>query len=274
VTRPIFLLTDFGLRDHYAGQVRAVIASIAPGAAVHDITHEVEPFAIDAGAWLLETSLPVLPGDAVVMAVIDPGVGTVRQPLALTAGGRSFVGPDNGLLSPAFPAAARAGLEALSEVRLVPGAGGADARVLEDPRFRREAVSHTFHGRDIFAPAAAYLASGADPADLGPPADTAWLLPPFRARPTGDGLRGYVVHIDRFGNLITTIHAEQLPAGFTLEIGGQRVERRLRTFGEAKGQEIFCHVDSSGFLAIAANGRSAAADLGVGRGDAVELRPA
>lgn len=266
LTRPIFLLTDFGLRDHYVGQVRAVLASIAPGSPMHDITHDVEPYAVDEGAWLLEATIPLLPADAVVLAVVDPGVGTSRRALAVACEGRLFVGPDNGLLSGAFPGPCRPG-----------GVGAAspmpDVRELADPQFRRAAVSHTFHGRDVFAPAAAWVAAGLDYRRLGPPVAEAKLLPPFCGVPDGPGrLRGNVIHTDRYGNLVTTIRVAQLFPAFDLEIAGRSVDTHVRTFADAPPGVPFCHADSSGFVAIAMNQASAAGELGVHRGDPVLVR--
>ncbi|MBI2764598.1 MAG: SAM-dependent chlorinase/fluorinase [Chloroflexi bacterium] len=266
VTRPIFLLTDFGARDHLVGQVRAVIASIAPAAAIHDLTHEVTPFAIDEGAWLLETSLPVLPANAVVLAVVDPGVGTARRGLVVAAGDRFFVGPDNGLLSPAFPDSQREGN---------PSAPPGAPEVLElcATQFRRPHVSATFHGRDIFAPAAAHLANGLNYCHLGPDAPGPVLLPPFLGTPGEIGeLHGHLIHIDHYGNAVTTIRAAQLFPSFALEAAGHVVDTHVHTFADAPHHVPFCYADSSGFLAIAVNQGHAASTLGLRRGDPVLVR--
>jgi S-adenosyl-L-methionine hydrolase (adenosine-forming) len=262
-TRPIFLITDLGPAGHYAGQLRAVISSIAPAAPIHDLAHGIEPWAVDEGAWLLETALPVLPPSAIVLAVVDPGVGTHRREMLVASDGRLFVGPDNGLLSAAFPPGVRAG----------GGALGADARELCSPQFRRPHVSATFHGRDIFAPAAAHLANGLDYRLLGPPIADPVLLPPFEGQPGPLGeLHGRVVHIDRFGNLITTIRAAQLFPAFEISVGTALVDCRVNTFGTAPRDVPFCHVDSSGFIAIAINQASAALALGVQRAAPVVVR--
>ncbi|MGE5596364.1 MAG: S-adenosyl-l-methionine hydroxide adenosyltransferase family protein [Hyphomicrobiales bacterium] len=272
--RPIVLLTDFGTRDQYVGQVKAVLAGIAPEAPLIDLFHDVEPFAIDEAAWVLETTLPVLPEGAVILGVVDPGVGTARRPIVLHAGGRFFVGPDNGLFSPVLPCAAREELTEPARVRLDP-ACTIEIRELCDPQFRRPAVSDTFHGRDIFAPAAAHLANGADYRRLGPPVEDPIALPAFSGRPAGSGaLEGYVVHVDHYGNLVTTIRASQLFPSFALEVGGTLIDRRVRTFGDALPGSLFCHADSSGFVAIAVNRGSAAATLGVGRGARVRVSAA
>lgn len=258
LTRPIFLLSDFGTRDTYAGQLRAVIATIAPGAPVFDLTHGVEPFAIDEGAWLLETALPALPANAVVLAVVDPGVGGERRAICVTMGGLAFVGPDNGLLSAALRdrESERAAIHELTA-----------------PQYQRQPVSPTFHGRDIFAPAAAHLANGLAPALLGAPVASALTLPSFEATTGSHGeLHARVIHIDRFGNLITTVRAPQLFPSFALTVGETTVLWRVDTYVSAVGDAPFCHVDSSGFIAIACNGASAAERLGVRRGDPVLVR--
>lgn len=272
LTRPIVLLTDYGMRDTYVGQVKNVLASTAPASLQIDLTHEVEPFAIDEGAWMLETALPVIPQDAVVLAVVDPGVGTSRRPLVVRRGGRHFVGPDNGLLSPAFPVESRRALSAPQPVPLVLDSGF-DVREIHEPQFRRPTVSNTFHGRDVFAPTAALIASGVDYRQAGPPLSHAIALPECCAAPHSLGeAAGYVVHIDRYGNLITTIRASQLFPSFELEIEGTVVDQHVRTFGDARGDAPFCHIDSSGFVAIAVKYASAAEKLGVRRGAKVTVR--
>ncbi len=271
MTRPIFLVTDFGSRDSYVGQVKAVIAGIAPLATVVDLTHEIEPFAITEGAWTIDVALGALPVGSIVMAVVDPGVGTERRALAVSAAGLTFVGPDNGVLSAAAPKAIR---ETLDGATRVPGLGELlRIRELASPQYRREHVSATFHGRDIFAPAAAHLALGLDERLLGPPLDSMLVLPAFCAQPGAFGeLHGYVVHIDRFGNIITTVRGPQLFPCFALVVGDAEVDTRVRTFASAPAGEPFCYVDSSGFVAVALNRDSAAAALGVRRGDAVRVR--
>lgn len=270
LTPPIIMLTDFGTRDAYAGQVKAVIAAIAPAAPIIDLTHDIAPYAIDEGAWMLEVTLPLLPPRAIVLGVVDPGVGTARAEVAIGVGGRTFVGPDNGLFSALLPEASR---EALTAPGPLPAPEGGVAVELSDPRFHRPTVSATFHGRDIFGPSAAHLAAGVAITDLGPPRATLTAFPAFCGRPARPGvLDGYVVHIDRYGNLITTIRAHQLFPAFVLELAGHEVDRHVRTFADAPPGVPFCHVDSSGFLAIALNRGNAAQHLGVERGAPVRVR--
>lgn len=238
------------------GQVRAVIAGIAPAAPLHDLTHEADPFAVDHGAWLLETALPALPDGAVVLAVVDPGVGTSRRAIAVSSDGRFFVGPDNGVLS----AALRHPWTAVE---------------LTAPEFRREPVSPTFHARDVFGPAAAHLSSGVALDRLGPPITDPVTLPLFRAAERDGGcLEGYIVHVDRFGNAISTVHASQLPGCYTVHIGGRQLAATTRTFGEAAPGVTACYVDSSGFLAVMVNRGSAAQVLGIARGETIQVVPA
>ena len=227
---PIVLLTDFGTSDTYVGQVKAVLTSRAPGAPLIDLTHEVSPYAIDEGAWLLETALPFLPAPTVVLAVVDPGVGSERLPIAVRASAIGdpaacyFVGPDNGLLSAAAPPDARP-----STPEPCPAPSGLDIRSIENPEARLPAVSATFHGRDLFAPAAAHIAATGHHQTLGPARDELTLLPPFVGRTEGTTIRGTVIHVDRYGNLVTTIRKEQLPHDFSLDINAYRIEQMVRT---------------------------------------------
>lgn len=272
LTRPIVILTDFGLHDHYVGQVKCVLASIAPRSHLIDLSHAVEPYAVDEGGWMIETSLPVLPEDAVVLAVVDPGVGTSRRPIAVQSGRRTFIGPDNGLLSPAFPAEMRRGLDGATRV-MITNRDDLAVHEIRETAYLRAAPSHTFHGRDIFAPAAAHVAKGLDLRRLGPAVSDVVLLPECCAEPQRFGeLRGYVVHIDRYGNLLTTIRATQLFHSFELWINGTVIDHHVRTFADAPPNQPFCHVDSSGFIAIAMKEANVAEHLGVSRGAEVRVR--
>ncbi len=273
MTRPIFLLTDFGTRDSFVGQMRAVMATVAPGAALHDLTHEIEPFAVDEGAWALDVAVDVLPADAVVCAVVDPGVGTGRRALCVQRDGRTFVGPDNGLLSVAYAEETRDRAEgAGSVVRLSPAD---QATELCSPQYWAPRPSATFHGRDIFAPVAAQVANGIDTRLLGAPVAEAVVLATCCGQPSEAAreLHGCVVHVDRFGNLVTTVRAAQLFPLFEIRIGDVVVDRHVRTFANAGAEVPFCYVDSSGYIAVAINRASAAATLGVGRGEPVVVVP-
>ena len=278
-TAPVIaLLTDFGIRDSYVGQMKAVLVTGAPTSTFIDITHEIEPFAIDEGAWLLETILPVLPPGTVVLAVVDPGVGSARRALAVRLPRPTdrdpqdvihLVGPDNGLLSAVVPNAIRP-----NEIARMSSPRGLDIRAIESQTARQPVVSDTFHGRDIFAPAAALIALEGDHRSLGPPLTEFTVLPPFVGQPTGDsGLRGTVIHIDHYGNLVTTLRTDQLPETFCIEIADQIINNGVRTFSDAPTSALAWHIDSSGFLAIAAREASAATLLGTTRGATVVVRP-
>ncbi|MFQ5381960.1 MAG: S-adenosyl-l-methionine hydroxide adenosyltransferase family protein [Dehalococcoidia bacterium] len=265
----IFLVTDFGSRDSYAGQMRAVLARRAPDSTVVDITHEIEPFAIDEGAWTIEVTLPLLPTGSVLLGVVDPGVGGERQPLAIRdTRGHFLVGPDNGLLAAGLP-------ERLRLEGTVRPPEGAVVSTIEPGRLGVNAgrLSSTFHGRDLFAPAAALLARGVGVPALGPPAELVNSLPPFEATLKPDRLVGRVVHVDTFGNVITTIRAEQ--AGSTgishVLINGHRIGEAAGTFEAIQPGTTAWHVDSSGFVALAAGRANAAAVLHAARGDTVEM---
>jgi S-adenosyl-L-methionine hydrolase (adenosine-forming) len=187
---PIAILSDFGYQDHYAGVMKGVIASICPRAPVVDLTHGVPPQQVLAGALVLRESLNFFPPRTIFLAVVDPGVGTSRKPIAIeTEGGFRLVGPDNGLL---WPAAQQAGIKQSVELR--------------SPRYRLSKVSASFHGRDIFAPAAAWLWRGVAMDELGPSVRTIVELDTGTCLLENDNqLRGEVIYVDGFGNLVTNI---------------------------------------------------------------------
>lgn len=266
----ITLTTDFGLADPYVASVKGVILSLNPEAVLVDVSHAVRPQRIEQGAFLLEAALAYLPPDAIHLAVVDPGVGTGRAALALRTPRGTFVGPDNGVLSPALPedVRSRAG-EAGGRVPLPPDAA---CVALTNARYHRQPVSDTFHGRDIFAPAAAHLSLGVPLAELGDPVSEVVALPPFRARRLPDGaLVGRVVHIDAFGNLITDVRGADLASRrLTVEVAGRRIAGVRRSYAEGEG--LTAIVGSSGYLEIALPGAHAAAELGVDLGEPVVVR--
>lgn len=249
----ITLLTDFGTVDGYAAAMKGVIAAIAPDAALDDASHDIPPGDIHAAAWAIARYWRRYPEGTIHLAVIDPGVGGSRRAIAVRAGGRLFVAPDNGLLSRVF-------LDAPPE-RIV---------ALENPRYRAESVSNTFHGRDLFAPAAAHLAAGVPLDDLGPVVtDPVRLrIPSFVVTP--DGIRGEVVHVDRFGNLVTNIPADWASAG-TVRLGRTELGRARRTYGDVAPGEPLALVGSAGLLEVAVRDGSAAVWLEAGLGTAVEV---
>ena len=256
MTRPILFLTDYGLQDEYVGVCHAVMARLAPDARVIDLTHGIPPHDVLAGALALAGAVPHAPEDAVYLAVVDPGVGTDRRAVALRAGGGFLVGPDNGVLG----LAARALGETAGAVSLDPG------KVATGP------VSATFHGRDVFAPAAALLASGSSLDDLGAEIDPATLVSVEPEDPlVGPGRLGTsVLGVDRFGNLRLAARPEHLGAvglgdDLLLLSGADPVTlRRVTTFADLGEEEVGLLEDSSGWLAVVRNGGSAARSLGLG----------
>lgn len=261
----IGLLTDFGLSDGYVGVMKAVALTIAPGAQLVDITHQVAPQDIEGGAWALGMAWRAFPVGSVLLCVVDPGVGSARRAVALEVAGRYFVGPDNGLFT--YP---------LAEV---PVAGGRCV-ALDDPRYHLPTPSATFHGRDIFAPCAAHLAAGVALESLGSVVDEATLirLPiPLRAIQRGDALVGRVAHIDHYGNLITNIGPQLTRAALArplarISLGQWTISARATHFAAGPADEPFFLQDSSGALAIVVRDASAAQRLGARRGDEITLR--
>lgn len=256
------LLTDFGLRDGYVGVMKAVALGIAADARIVDISHDIAPQDIEMGSWTLGMTWRYFPAGSVLVCVVDPGVGSERHALALAAGGRYFVGPDNGLFTHVLAQSPADGCVALTNTQYhLPGA------------------SATFHGRDIFAPCGAHLLAGVALDALGDPLDPATLtrLPiPITPSWKGDTLVGRVAHVDHFGNLISDIPLTRsdvlLASGMRIEVGGRVIARAATHFAAGPADEPFALRDSSGALAIAIRDGSAAAALGVGRGAVVRVR--
>ncbi len=251
--------TDFGATDGYVGALKGVVLSLAPQATLVDIAHGVPARDVAAGAVALAQAAPMFPAGTIHVAVVDPGVGGARADLVVAAGGSYFIGPDNGVLS----LAAR---------------GPREIHRIEAPGFRREPVSPTFHGRDVFAPAAGRLAAGASPSDAGPEQETMIELgaPPLHRR---DGVvEGEVIHVDGFGNLITSLPADvvqRLAPEATVEVEGAegRFEPMLgRTFSDVEPGALIAYVGSGGQLEIARRDGSAARRLGAERGTIVRVR--
>jgi S-adenosyl-L-methionine hydrolase (adenosine-forming) len=252
----VTLTTDFGLRDAYVAEMKGVMLGIARAASqslqLIDVTHEVERHDITEGALALEAAAPFFPTGTVHLAVVDPGVGTARRGLVLAGDGHLLVGPDNGLFTPFLTEGWRAFEIAEADYRL--------------PR-----VSRTFHGRDLFAPAAAHLALGLDPARLGPPVSDPVRLAWPEVRAVAGAVAGAVVHTDRFGNLITSIHArsvEPLDAGVLIRVGGREVPL-AGTYADLPVGRPGALVGSGGRLEIAVREGSAAALLRARRGTPV-----
>ena len=262
---PVAIITDFGYRDHYVGAMKGVIASIAPRANVIDITNGVVAQCIVAGAIALRESWSYFPPRTVFLAVVDPGVGTTRAPIAIeTRAGARFVGPDNGLL---WLAAKEAGIKRVVK--------------LTWSRHRLTNVSATFHGRDIFAPAAAYLWRGTPISALGPALRSTSIVTLELPRPTESSreLRGEVVYVDGFGNLVSNIDrrtAEQFCSRFRHKSLSVRIKRGaamgiLDTYGDAPKGAPLATFGSFNLLEIAIRNGNAAAKFAAGPGSPVSV---
>jgi S-adenosylmethionine hydrolase len=255
----IALLTDFGTRDHYVGTMKGVVLGIAPGAALVDISHEVPAHDVAAGAQQLAACYRYFPAGTIFLVVIDPGVGTRRRAVAVEGGAYRFVAPDNGVLS-----------MVLAET------GVSRAVELTEARYALPNVSHTFEGRDRFAPAAAWLAAGVALEALGPPAGALQRLDVPAPAIDGADLRGEIVRVDHFGNLISNVDratVERFAGGRPLDVrvGGQEIGRIVSTYGEAAPGEVCALFGSTDHLEIAVNGGRAADRLRLSRGAAVHL---
>jgi S-adenosylmethionine hydrolase len=246
----ITLLTDFGTADSYVAEVKGVLLAAAPDATLVDVTHDLPPGDITAAQHVLGRVWHRFPAGSVHLAVVDPGVGTSRRALALAAGGHCFVGPDNGLFTALF----------------------GDARVVTLPIPPHAAP--TFHGRDVFAPAAAALARGALLETIGTPHRTPVRRELPAPRRAGDALVGTVLIVDRFGNLITNIPAATVPPGAAVAVGSRVVGPVRRTFADVPPGDLVAYTGSGGTLEIAVRDGSAATALAAGRGVEVRVSPA
>lgn len=270
MSRPVItLLTDFGQADGYVGTMKGVMLRICPQATLVDISHDVAPQDLQQAAYVLSAAVPFFPAGTVHTIVVDPEVGTVRRPIIVQTGRATYVAPDNGVLTLAL---------AQDPAQL--------AVHLSEPGYQLSPVSATFHGRDIFAPAAAHLAAGIPPREMGEPLPVLDLisLPLSQPAQQSDGSwLGEILHIDRFGNLITNIRCsldgsqwalaqQEIPVPteeLSVAIAGTTIQGLRQTFAEVEQQEILAYIGSSGRLEIAVRGGDAAAQLGVGVGDPV-----
>ena len=270
---PIVLLTDFGLADAYVGMMRGVIQCINPAAHVIDLTHGIGPQDVRHGAVVLADSFRYFPADSIFVAVVDPGVGTDRAAILLETPDARFLAPDNGLLTlvcrqhePSF------GDTTQPDPAPVPAA--CRAWRLTNPDYWRHPVSATFHGRDVFVPAAAHLSAGSTPTALGEPTSTITSLSLPIPQPGGNTIAGQVIFADAFGNLVTDITANLLDqigatagnSNVTVTIAGQTITGLSHTFHDPPGHGLRALIGSHGRLEIALVDGSAAAALGVGSG--------
>ena len=255
----ITLTTDFGTRDAYVAQLKGVLLAGCPGATLIDLTHEIEAQDVSGGALFLAAAIPLFPEGTIHLAVVDPGVGSGRRAIALQAGGQTLVCPDNGLAT-----------LYLRERRLEVAHEIANQELLRAP------ISSTFHARDVFAPVAAHLACGGVLEELGPAVAELVTLDVPSARMEGGVVRGEVQHVDRFGNAITTIRSSDLVAMQRpiVHAAGRELGALRRTYADAGLGEALALVGSADYVEIAVRDGSAARQLGLRRGDPVEVREA
>ena len=260
--RPIITLTtDFGLKDSYVAEMKAVILNVSPSARIVDITHKIDKFDVRMGAYVLASASPYFPRGTVHVAVVDPGVGTKRQAIIVETREGCFVGPDNGVLA------------------LAAKNSGGKTRVyrITNREFMMPEVSNTFHGRDIFAPAAAHLANGRLPSEAGPIAHQ-MVTPKFvRTVKKRGALEGQVIHVDDFGNIITNLGAGEVEAmerkgSVRVKIGNRKLTLKLcRAYGDVEKQQPLAIIGSHNFLEISVNQGSAAGFFSAEAGDDVVL---
>lgn len=253
----VTLTTDFGTSDGYVGAMKGVIIARAPDARIIDISHAIPAHDVTAAAYALATAVPQFPPGTVHVAVVDPGVGGERKAVIVVDKDQYFVGPDNGIFSLVAPR---------------PSA----AYEISESEFRRDKPSSTFHGRDIFAPAAAKLAADGKPEEAGPQVVLRGRLGAPDIGKDGDtGKRkrksARVLHVDVFGNMITNILADRIPDGVGFRVAGRRVAGLSETFESVAEGELLAYVGSRGLIEFAIREGNAAEELGAGRGTVVEV---
>jgi S-adenosylmethionine hydrolase len=254
----ITLTTDFGDTSPYVAVMKGVILSTNPAARILDLSHRIRPQDLRHACYFLATAVPHFPSGTIHVCVVDPGVGSERAALYAEAGGQRLVGPDNGIFTGVFRWAS----------------GSAVARKLTDRRFWRVTVSDTFHGRDVFAPVAAHLSCGVDPAEFGPVLADPVELPTHSAVTFCRRWRGEVQFVDDFGNVITNIPAtgvKGLPVRVSVGGGSPHPIRWVRTYADAGPGELVCLFSSDGFFEVAEVNGNAARRLGVREGAEVEV---
>ncbi|MBX7237121.1 MAG: SAM-dependent chlorinase/fluorinase [Caldilineales bacterium] len=248
----ITLTTDFGLDDGYAGAMKGVILGILPWAQIVDISHAIAPQAILDAGYVLATAAPYFPRGTVHVVVVDPGVGTERRPLAVFTDRAVYIGPDNGVFSRVYGDENVQGIHQLA-----------------NPAYRLPQISNTFHGRDLFAPAAAHIAAGIPPHSLGPEVDDPVRLAIPQPQRLADGsLLGEVIYVDRFGNLITNVPVAWLEgrAEWRFEIGGVGIDGFHNTYGRVEVNQAVVLGGSEGLIEVAVRNNHAGAVLGLGTG--------
>ena len=260
--RPIVTLTtDFGTNDHFVGAVKGVILDIVSEAAIVDISHAVQAYDVLDGALAISQAYSYFPTGTVHMVVVDPGVGTTRRPIIASSDGYHFVAPDNGVLSMVYA----------KEERI-------HVRHVTSDHYFRQPVSNTFHGRDVFAPIAAYLAKMVDSHKFGDEIEDYVRFAAPRPKPVAENrLRAVVLKVDRFGNMITNVTPEDAPAlfagkgGFKIVVGNKEISEIRTAYAEGAPGEVFGILGSMGYLEIVANRSAAAQITGAGKGAEVSI---
>jgi S-adenosylmethionine hydrolase len=256
----ITLTTDYGTDDHLVGTLKGVILKINPEVTIVDITHHVTPFDLLDGALAIGSAYAYFPPKTIHIVIVDPGVGTERRPLLVSAQSQYFIAPDNGVLSLIYE----------REQNTVVRHANAEHYYLQP-------LSKTFHGRDVFAPVAAWLSKGWQTASMGEEITDYKRFALPKPKPGDDGLKGVVLRIDSFGNLVTNFRAEDLPGeaqnggGLKLQVGTNTVSQLVDTFALGKAGEPVAYIGSSGYLEIAINKANASRTLSIGRGTPVVL---
>lgn len=261
MTNPIITLTtDYGTNDHLVGVLKGVILKINPDANIVDITHNVAAYDLLDGALAISSAYPYFPPRTIHMVVVDPGVGTERRPILVSGQNQYFIAPDNGVLSGVYE----------REQNFV-------VRHLTAEHYFLQPVSKTFHGRDVFAAVAGWLSKNWQPASMGEEITDFKRFAIPRPKEADGMLKGAVLKVDSFGNLITNFRQEDLPAqaleksALNLQIGGHAVTRLVPTFGAGNANEAIAYIGSGGYLEIGVNKGNAARSLGIGRGAPVLL---
>jgi hypothetical protein len=258
--RSIVMMTDFGLHDTYVGQMKGVILSLAPSVQIIDLTHSISPQNIVQGAFFLGKSVPFFPERSIILSVVDPGVGTSRKAIALETEKQIFLAPDNGLLTAIF--------QTLDIKHCVS---------ITEQRFMLPSQSSTFHGRDVFSPVAAHLASGVSLQELGnalDPADCITIpMPECKSCDNGQSWDGSIIYTDYFGNLVTSLDSKRfdIRKQWLVSAGMRNRIPVVTTYSDVKEQEMLAYTGSSGMIEIAVRNGSAAYTLGLKEGDAVKL---
>jgi S-adenosyl-L-methionine hydrolase (adenosine-forming) len=260
--RLITLTTDFGLNDHFIGTIKAVLLGIVPDATIVDICHSVQAFDVLDGALTISQAYSYFPSGTIHMVIVDPGVGTARRPIILTAERYQFIAPDNGVLSMIYD----------REERL-------SVRHVTAEHYYLQPVSNTFHARDIFAPIVGYLAKGVDPDRFGDEITDYVRFAAPRPKPVdGSTIRGVVLKVDRFGNMITNITPQDAPLLFQPEpppfkivVGKKEITQIHTAYAQGAPGELFGILGSMGYLEIAANRGAAAQVVGAGKGTDVNV---